>query len=220
VSSAREEAIRDLFPLVRRVARRVQRVVPSADLDDLIGDGSIGLIRAVDTYDCRRGSLQHYARRLVIGAMLNGLRRMDPISERARRTLREAERARQQLAQERGAMPPMLEMEDRTPGLRAARAAAYRHTPLSLEGVFVSDGPAFADSGGDPARVAVAAGERREIVEAIDLLPERQRNIIALHYYSRVSLHAIGTRLNVSPQRVSQLHLRALAKLRGLLASR
>jgi RNA polymerase sigma factor for flagellar operon FliA len=219
VSVDREQTIRELFGLVRRVARRVSRVVPAADLDDLVGDGCVGLIRAVDTYDPARGALDGYARRLVLGAMLNGLRRLDPVSERARRTLREAERERQALAQARGTFPSLLEMEQRKAGLQAARIAAFRHAPLSLEGTFTSDGPVLADSGGDPARVAVAAGERREVLEAIALLPARQRKVIALHYYNRVSLHAIGAQLNVSPQRVSQLHLRALERLRGLLAA-
>ena len=219
MNAERERTIRELFPLVRKVARRVSRVVPSADFDDLVGDGSLGLIRAVDTYDPARGVLEAYARRLVLGAMLNGLRRLDPVSERARRTLREAERARHALAQARGSMPTMGEMERCTAGLRAARVAVHRHSPLSLEATFVSDGPAFADLGADPARAALEAGERREVVEAIALLPQRQRTIVALHYYNRVSLHAIGARMQVSAQRVSQLHLRALERLRRLLAA-
>jgi RNA polymerase sigma factor for flagellar operon FliA len=214
----REAAIRALFPLVRKVARRLTVVVPSADLDDLIGDGSIGLIRAVDTFDSTRGaSLDTYARRLVLGAMLNGLRRLDPVSERVRRALREADRERHALAQARGAMPTMHEMEQRRPALRAARAAAARCTPLSLDATFPEDGAAYADVRSDPAHVAVQAGERREVAEAIALLPERQRRVVALHYYNRLSLHAIGSQMNVSAQRISQLHIRALARLRTLL---
>jgi len=207
-----------MFPLVRSMARRVARLVPAADVDDLVGDGSIGLIRAVDTYDPTRGAtLETYARRLMLGAMLNGLRRLDPVSERARRKLREADRARFELAQARGTLPTMREMEERTSGLRRARTAAYRLAPVSLDAAPHFDGAA--DSRGDPARLALEAGERREVVEAIALLPERQRRIVALHYYNRVSLHAIGDRMNVSPQRVSQLHLSALARLRVVLAA-
>jgi RNA polymerase sigma factor for flagellar operon FliA len=215
----REEAIRSMFPVVRGIARRIGRLVPAADIDDLVGDGCVGLIRAVDTYDAARGAtLETYARRLVLGTMLNGLRRLDPISERARRTLREADRERLALAQERGSMPSMCEMEDRTAGLRRARVAAFRLMPLSLEGALGNDGAP--DALGDPARIALLAGERREIVDAIRLLPERQRRIVALHYYNTLSLHAIGERMNVSPQRVSQLHLSALARLRTMLAVR
>ena len=218
MTGKREREIHAMFPLVRKVARRVSRLIPSADFDDLIGDGSVGLIRAVDSFDPARGTLEAYARRLILGAMLNGLRRLDPISERARRTMREADRERQALAQERGAMPTMREMEQRRAGLRAARISVYRHSSLSLEGTFLSDGPAFADYTADPARAALEAGERREVVEAIALLPERHRRIVALHYYNRISLHAIGERLRVSPQRASQLHLRALELLRRRLS--
>src|SRR5580704_9537979 len=144
--SEREDAIRQMFPMVRSTARRVGRLVPAADIDDLVGDGCIGLIRAVDTFDPFRGAaLETYARRLIIGAMLNGLRKLDPVSERARRKLREADRLRFEMAQERGTMPTMREMEGRTSGLRRARAAAYCLQPLSLDATVGSDGAVDSD---------------------------------------------------------------------------
>jgi RNA polymerase sigma factor (sigma-70 family) len=81
----REGSVRMLFPLLRRLATRVMFTVNSAvDVDDLIGDGALGLLRAIDTYDPSYGTtLEQYARKLAIGAMLNGLRRIDPVSERA-----------------------------------------------------------------------------------------------------------------------------------------
>ena len=194
-------------------------MVPAADIDDLVGDGFVGLIRAVDTFDAERGAtLDTYARRLIVGAMLNGLRRLDPVSERARRKLRAAERAQLALAQTRGSMPSMSEMERRTTGLHRARTAAFRLAPLSLDAFPGTDGAP--DFSADPARIALESGERREVIEAIALLPQRQRRIVALHYYNRLSLHSIGRRMNVSPQRVSQLHLTALARLRSVLGAR
>ena len=93
MSEDREDAIRRLVPLVRRIARRIVRLVPGADLDDLIGDGCVGIIRAVDGFDPNLGtSLEQYARRVALGAMLNGVRRLDPVSERVRRVIRVAER--------------------------------------------------------------------------------------------------------------------------------
>ena len=47
----REAQIRELLPLVRRIAKRIHRMVPTMDLDDLIGEGCVGLIRAVDAFD-------------------------------------------------------------------------------------------------------------------------------------------------------------------------
>ncbi|MGD0053612.1 MAG: sigma factor, partial [Vulcanimicrobiaceae bacterium] len=104
----REARIRELLPIVRQVARRLHRMVPTADSDDLIGDGSIGLIRAVDAFDPERGvPLEQYARKLILGAMLNGMRRLDPVSERVRRRVRQAENARFALAQELGTVPSL-----------------------------------------------------------------------------------------------------------------
>lgn len=74
----REERAAELSPLVRRVARRIARVVAGSELDDVIGDGCVGLMRAIDSFDPARGpSLEQYAGRIVAGAMLNGIRRFD-----------------------------------------------------------------------------------------------------------------------------------------------
>jgi RNA polymerase sigma factor for flagellar operon FliA len=214
----REAEIRRLFPLVRQIARRVQRVVGAADCDDLVGDGSIGLIRAVDTFDPGRGTaLEVYARKLIAGAMLNGLRRLDPVSERARRALRRAEERRHRAAQELGTLPTLAQMEREQPSLRRARTAAYRQAALSLDAPLPRDGNALADWSGEPSESVALAADRRELREAVALLPERQRRIVALHYDEDLSLHAISRRLNVSPQRVSQLHLSALSRLRRAL---
>jgi len=212
----REERIRELLPLVRRIARRVHRVTRGADPDDLIGDGSIGLIRAVDGYDPARGTtLETYARRLIVGAMLNGLRKLDPVSERVRRTLRRAEERRYELGQQRGTLPSLSELERTDPALRRARAVVYSQTPLSLDAPLARNDDALADRTHEPAICANAHEKSAALAEAVALLPERQRRILALHYISEVSLHAIGSRLQLSPQRVSQLHLKALVRLRG-----
>ena len=131
-ASEREAAIRELFPLVRRLARRVKRVVPAVEIDDLVGDGCLGAVRAVDSFDAARGTrLETYARRLILGSMLNGLRRIDPLSERTRRRLREADRKRFELAQELGRLPSRQEMERDDARLRDAHAVAYRMATLS-----------------------------------------------------------------------------------------
>jgi len=214
----REAAIRALLPLVRQIAKRVARVVRAADFDDLVGDGSIGLIRAVDAFDATRGTaLETYARKLILGAMLNGMRRLDPVSERVRRRLRAAEEERQKIAHERGTMPSFAELERDDPALRRARIAAYRHVALSLDAPLPPEAGALEDWSGEPARCSAARTRQRELREAFALLPERERRILALHYGGDLSLRSIGTHLRVSPQRVSQLHLLALARLRRTL---
>jgi len=216
VEDEREAAIRALFPLVRSIGVRIARVVRAADLDDLIGDGSLGAVRAVDSFDPRRGpSLVAYARRLITGAMLNGLRRVDPVSERVRRTLRIADRKRYTLANALGRLPTLGELERHDPALRRARIAAHRNTPISLDAAPASDGATVADWSGEPSAAAMHAIEHASLHAALARLPLRQRQVVTLHYYGELSLHAIGRRLKISPQRCSQLHATALARLRA-----
>lgn len=211
----REAIIRECFPLVRQIARRVAHVATGAEFDDLVGDGSIGLIRAVDTFDPARGtSLESYARRLVLGAMLNGLRRRDPVSERVRRTLRRAEERRYALAQERGTLPGYAELERDDAALQRARVAAYRQAALSVDAPAPVARDPLTDWSAEPSAQVTVRAKRAALREAVALLPERERRILSLHYADELSLHAIGTQLRVSPQRVSQLHVSALARLR------
>ena len=152
---AREATIRALLPIVRAVARRIQRMVPGADMDDLIGDGSIGLIRAVDAFDPVRGiPLEQYARKIVLGAMLNGMRRLDPVSERVRRRVRHAENARFALAHQLGTVPTMQALAARDPALARARVDAHRSVPLSLDATLPLGERLVLDYGGDPQQVA------------------------------------------------------------------
>jgi RNA polymerase sigma factor (sigma-70 family) len=216
----RERTIRRLFPLVRRIAKRVARVLPGSEFDDLVGDGCVGLLRAVDGFDPEFGtSIEHYARRVVLGSMLNGVRRLDPVSERVRRIVRHAERERYAIAAVTGRLPSMAELERRRPALARARASAFRGSPLSLDAPLPAGvAPPATDRSADPARVVADAAERGRIRAAIDALPPRQRSVVVAHYYGRHPLRAIGEHLHVSPQRASQLHLLAIRRLRRELA--
>lgn len=211
----REAQIRALLPLVKRIARRIRRLVPSSDFDDLIGDGSIGLIRAVDNFDPKRGpSLVAYARHLILGTMLNGIRRMDPVSERTRRVVRDGENVKYRIALDRGVVPRDDEMERIAPGFARASVAAHRHQPLSLDAP-LPDGERFAsDWNGDPGTIVTRRDEHAWLRRGIARLPDRQRALMVKHYISEEPLCEIGKRMRVSPQRASQLHLAALARLR------
>jgi RNA polymerase sigma factor FliA len=215
----REERIRALLPMVRQIARRVHRMVPSAEVDDLVGDGSVGLIRAVDGFDSKRGvPLALYARRVVLGAMLNGIRKRDPVSERVRRTMRVADQRRFMLANELGTLPTLCEMERRIPGLKRARTDAHRITPLSLDVSLPSGLHVELDLAGDPQVIHEERTARDHMVRAIESLPARQRRIVLEHYFAERSLRSLSEAMYISPQRASQLHLLAVKRLRAALA--
>jgi RNA polymerase sigma factor (sigma-70 family) len=211
----REESVRALLPLTRKLARRLKRLVPNLDVDDLTGDGCVGLMRAVDSFDPQRGPrLDEYARRLIVGAMLNGIRRMDPVSERARRIVRDGENQRYALAAVRGDVPGSKEMEARCPGYRRAVTAAYRGQPLSLDAPLPIGESLSGDWSDDPARLVEERSERARLAALIAGLPPRQRQVVLLHYFSGKSLRAVGKQMAISPQRASQLHISAIAGLR------
>ncbi len=219
MSDARETRIRALLPIVKSIARRIHRLVPSCELDDLVGDGCVGLIRAVDKFDPARGvPLEHYARRLILGAVLNGVRRMDPVPERMRRTLRIADRARYTLAQELGTLPTHGAMERITPPLAPARTEAHRRNALSLDTTLPRSERLELDHSQDPQVIVVERLERECMRRAIASLPQRQRSIVMAHYFAEQPLRAMVDPLNVSAQRVSQLHLLALRKLHAELS--
>jgi RNA polymerase sigma factor FliA len=212
----REAAIRCFLPLVKKIARRVKRLVPLLDVDDLIGDGSVGLIRAIDSYDPMRGpTLRHYARRLIIGAMLNGIRRMDPVSERSRRIVRDGENQRYAVAVSRGDVPSAAEMEHRCPGFTRAMAATHRGQPLSLDAPLPEGESVVLDWSGDPARIVEHRYHCEAFASLIERLPARQRHVIFEHYFCGRSLRSIGATMRISPQRASQLHRDAIAGLRS-----
>jgi RNA polymerase sigma factor for flagellar operon FliA len=66
----------------------------------------------------------------------------------------------------------------------------------------------------DPARIVERRLERARLAEMIAGLPQRQREVLLLHYFHETSLRAVGKRLAISPQRASQLHTSAIAKLK------
>jgi RNA polymerase sigma factor for flagellar operon FliA len=208
----RERHVRKLFPVVFKIAHRVARICRVPDEDDLVGDGALGLVRALDSYDATRGvSLDRYARHVILGAMLNGLRRKDPISERARRRVREAERvqaARETPLSER-------ELEEALPGAARARAQVERGLPLSLDAPLPAGARIGIDWSNDPARLYESIARERAVYRALERLSPRQREIVVQHYFAETPLRAISESMSVTPQRVSQLHCAALHRMRA-----
>jgi RNA polymerase sigma factor for flagellar operon FliA len=217
----REATIVRLYPVVRTIARTVASRIGRVDLDDLVGDGSLGLIRAVDSYDPARGgaSLERYARACILGAMLNGLRRMDRLTEFTRRILRAAERDRYAIALMSGRMPSMLEMERRHPKLRFARIAAHELLYVSLDDAIPVDALVTPNWEADPARVYCEYESRALLQDAIEKLPLRHRLVVNLYFFSGYRLKTVAQKLSVSKQRVAQLRDDALEIVRDEVRS-
>lgn len=213
----RERTIRNLLPIVRAIAKRIHRLVPIVALDDLVGDGSVGLIRAVDAYDPSYGTtLETYARRLILGNMLNGVRRMDPVNERARRELREAQRQRYEIAASSGSLPSLNEMCAARPHLRAALRQVHEAVPFSLDRRLPDDAEEPLDAAADPALIVDARLDLARLQRMVRRLNPRYRALLMRHYYFDESLSHIGRQMAISSQRVSQMHVTALRHLRKM----
>ena len=216
------------LPFVEALARRVASTMPhSIDLGDLVQDGVIGLIDAARRFEESRGiKFETFAERRVRGAMIDALRK-DAWPRGVRRVRRELEAARERLRLSLGHEPSLADLaaavgsdEARLSKIIVRINTIEQTSPLSCaENIDESQLPAVmvpAES-----ERPDAAYERKEVQDrvkaAVDSLPPRERRVVALYYYAEVTMKEIGAELGVNESRVSQLHARALRRLRETL---
>jgi RNA polymerase sigma factor (sigma-70 family) len=222
----RDAAILSLAPIVCKSARWIARRAAASvfDIDDLESAGWVGAIRAVDNFDPAFGiPLAGYAGRVIVGAMFNELRRNDPVSERDRRTVRVGNRQREALRHKLGREPTLAEVDAASPGFEQALVKCINQQPSSYDapiehpdGYLISP-TTFLRGDADVEQAVIAHEERTAMREAIGSLERRRQAVINSHYFGERSLHDVAGVMNVSPQRVSQLHLTALDTLQAAL---
>jgi RNA polymerase sigma factor for flagellar operon FliA len=210
---------------VEQLARRVAATMPhSIDIGDLVQDGVIGLIDAAHRFDEERGiKFETFAERRIRGAMIDALRK-DAWPRGVRRQRRELEAAREELRRENGCEPSLADLaakmgsDEKRLGRTIVRIHAIEQTsPLasndhldesSLPAALVPSEPEQPD----------AQYERDEtkdrVQRAIASLPAREQRVISLYYYAEATMKQIGAEIGVNESRVSQLHARAIRRLR------
>src|SRR5439155_9020546 len=228
VAAAHSRRIVAGLPFVEALARRMAASVPnSIDIGDLVQDGVIGLIDAANRFDEDRGiKFETFAERRVRGAMIDALRK-DAWPRGVRRQRRELDAAREALRRELGHEPSMADLAARVGSdeKRLSRTIVRINTieatsPLATgEHLDESSLPtALVPSEPDAPDAAYEKTEVRERVRAaIRLLPARERKVIGLYYYGDVTMKQIGGEIGVNESRVSQLHARAIRRLREAL---
>jgi RNA polymerase sigma factor for flagellar operon FliA len=217
------------LPFVEALARRMAATMPhSIDVGDLVQDGVIGLIDAAHRFDEARGiKFETFAERRIRGAMIDALRR-DAWPRGVRRVRRELEAAREQLRRELGYEPSLADLAARVGSdeKRLGRTIVRINTIESTSPLATGDNideaclpPALVPSEPDQPDRAFEKSEVRERVRtAIAGLPPRERKVIALYYYGEVTMKQIGAEIGVNESRVSQLHARAIRRLRQALS--
>jgi RNA polymerase sigma factor FliA len=218
------------LPFVEQLARRVAATMPhSIDIGDLVQDGVIGLIDAAHRFDEARGiKFETFAERRIRGAMIDALRK-DAWPRGVRRQRRELEAAREELRRELGHEPSLADLaakigsDEKRLGRTIVRINAIESTsPLANnENLDESTLPtALIPSEPEQPDEAYERQETKERVSAaIASLPPREQKVIGLYYYGEATMKQIGAEIGVNESRVSQLHARAIRRLRDALGS-
>jgi RNA polymerase sigma factor for flagellar operon FliA len=200
----------------------------SIDIGDLVQDGVIGLIDAAQRFDESRGiKFETFAERRIRGAMIDALRK-DAWPRGVRRQRRELEAAREQLRRELGCEPSLADLaakmgsDEKRLGRTIVRINAIESTsPLaSGENLDESTLPAaLIPSEPEQPDTAYEKSETKDRIRAaIESLPAREQKVIGLYYYQEATMKQIGAEIGVNESRVSQLHARAIRRLRDALA--
>ncbi|AMA74657.1 MULTISPECIES: FliA/WhiG family RNA polymerase sigma factor [Aneurinibacillus] len=225
------ELIEEYLPLVNYVANRLSIGLPDiVDRDDLISFGRLGLLDALKRFDYTRGlQFETYGMWRIRGAMIDGLRENDVLPRSIRDKAKKIEEAYAQLEQQY---------------LRSATdEEVSRHLNMSVEelnqilqdvafaSMFSLDEPIQDEEDQKHSRQSVIIDEQAErpeaalhreqrkqiLAEAIDRLPPKERTIVALFYYEECSLTEIAEIMGLSASRISQLHSKAIFRMRGAL---
>jgi RNA polymerase sigma factor for flagellar operon FliA len=232
-NTARERLVVAYSPMVKFVAGRLGAGLPSHVEDaDLISYGLVGLIGAIERFEPERGiKFETFAMTRIRGAIIDELRSLDWVPRSVRSRAREIEQVQAKLEHELQRAPSeselaaklnMTEEELQSALLEIANSSVYALDELwtvsDSSGDQVSLLDTIADEGAADPQEALATTEVKDrLTEAIGGLPEREQLVVALYYYENLTLREIGEVLGVTESRVSQLHTKAVMRLKSHL---
>ena len=228
----RQKLLEEYLPLVRSVAGRMAMGFPrSVELSDLVSTGVIGLVEALSNYDPSRGvKFETYAVPRRRGAILDELRSLDWVPRSTRAKSREIDKAMNKLENKLGRVPSTHELakvlKTSSEELFSDLDDVSSTVMLSLDELIYKE-----EDNRQVPRVETVEElsqenvlgnmEKKElkayIISAISHLSEQERLVVALYYYEELTLKEIGEVMQISESRVSQIHTKAVLKLRGMI---
>jgi RNA polymerase sigma factor FliA len=230
---ARERLVLAYAPLVKYVAGRMSSGLPShVEESDLISYGLLGLISAIERFEPEREiKFETFAITRIKGSIIDELRSLDWVPRSVRARAREIEKANAKLEHELHRAPTDQEIADRLGvSLDDFRDSLMRMSSSSV--VALDELWAVSDASGDqlslldtiqdpqavdPAREVDQTEMKDRLADAIARLPERERLVVALYYYENLALREICAVLGATESRVSQLHTKAVLRLKSRL---
>jgi RNA polymerase sigma factor FliA len=231
----RDRLILTYAPLVKYVAGRLGSGLPAhVDDDDLISYGLLGLIGAIERYDPDRDvKFETYAIARIKGSIIDELRAMDWVPRSVRARARDIERAIAELERKLHRAPTDEEIAEKvgitTEDLENSLTDISRSSIAALDELWTVNtgggGDAIAlidtieDTEAPDPQGSLSETEMKEAIgEAIARLPEREKLVVTLYYYEELTLREIGEVLGVTESRVSQLHTKAVLRLKARLS--
>jgi RNA polymerase sigma factor for flagellar operon FliA len=232
----RDRLILEYTGLVKLQANRLRNRLPaSIEQADLVSYGMFGLIDAIEKFEPERNlKFETYAMTRIRGAIIDELRSTDWVPRSVRTKMRDIDRAAQALEVELSRTPTEVEIAERLNISLADLRAIY--SQASVTNVVALD--ELMHRGGDGDDAAVTLGDRltderveqpgdaleaeetkRALRTAIAALPERDRIVIGLYYFEKLTLAEIGQVLKVTESRVCQLHTKSVSNLRAQLVA-
>jgi RNA polymerase sigma factor for flagellar operon FliA len=229
-SQKRQELIVKYTPLIKYIANRIAIRLPShIDIEDIVNTGVLGLMDAIEKFDPTRGvKFETYAEFRIKGAILDELRALDWVPRSVRKIATWLDTANASLEKKLG-RPAYDEelaeaMDIEVEKLHELLSRAGGISLLSLEMVInKNDGKRplmdFLSAKDDQNPVeSMKLEEMRDIVaDCIELLPEKEKLVVSLYYYDELTMKEIGSVLKLTESRVSQIHTKAVMRLRGKL---
>jgi len=226
-----ERLLLEQLPQVKYIAKRIHgRLPPHILLEDLIHAGILGLIEAIHKYDpARHVGLKSYAKHRIHGAILDSLRDLDWSPRPLRRKARRIEEARQKLRARLGFPPSESQLADEL-GMSLEKfqhlLGELRGLDLrSLQSETIDEGSERGVSNlnqatvsEDPFLLCLRSEMTELLARAIEELPGRERQLLALYYGKELKMKETGTVLGIGEARVSQLHSATIIRLRARMA--
>jgi RNA polymerase sigma factor for flagellar operon FliA len=230
IELSREEIVHKYLHLVKYVAGRISvNLPPNVEINDLINDGILGLIDAIEKYDDARGvKFETYAITRINGAILDALRSLDWVPRAVRQRARELERAYQELELEFGRGPTdeevaarlglsIKELDHLVQRVRGTAVLSLEEFLPNEKGYEIPLVDTLRDDESDVTGEVEQREVRTELVRAVDALSPQERTVIRLYYFEGQTLKEIKGALGVSESRVSQIHAQAVIHLRQKL---
>jgi len=227
--NTKEHLVLSYMPLVDYVADRVSINLPAnVQKDDLKSLGYIGLLEALDRFEVSRGlKFETFAMWRIKGAILDGLRKSDWVPRSVRKKSKDLENAFQKLQSSQ--KDPVTDnqiaeylgitLEEYNQLITDIQVISF----ISIDDTVGEEGNAFRDL--IPDNNSISPEQQLDINEAnkvlanaIDRLPDKEKNVISLYYHDELTLTEIAKILSVSTSRISQLHTKAILRLRGFLS--